>query len=796
MLHVGNLKLPRLDLLLELLDLVVEHKLELLQLLVLLLEVVDALLLVPDGLVALPDLFLEARDLLLEHRDLVVELLLPRHELLVVVLAVLNLLELRVELLAHDAVLPLEAQVLLPLRRELDLVLVLELLDLLVRVLLHLPPRLLQLPQQVVLLVPHPLQGQLLLLQLVLVLVRQLLHQALVRLDEERVLLIPPLVEELFLLEQLLVPLHFGHDLVLVLRLHLLRGEEVPLLHVLDPLLVLHLHVILLGQERLVSRLLRLDLSRELVCQLLDLVLVVHVLEAQLVVVVQLQLVHLELEVRRQRRLLLEVRLGDQDFLAERQQLLVAFGGPDFFVPHVEHEQHPVLPHGEEVRVVVGHAHARHRARVALVVLHLVGEGELPRLDAPRVGRGEEHAPRVRQDHLAEHRTRQVVLLDDVGVCDLLDLLVGPDGEGRLAVGGAHGACVVAALEHALTHALKVLEVPFVDGTVHPARHDLGVVGRPANAPHLAVVPPQVAQVLACVGRKHVDGVAVDGREHVPSVGELALAARLDGKLLEGPHVVHDHVEEAHLVAEAHEQVKARRVEGERVGLLVEVLCQLEGLVDVVPHAHALVKAARRHEGLTHARVDSSDLPRVKRCREKVKVCLVRLHDVRIGEVELVQLIVVRRHHQLLLGVRDGEVTDLDGVVVDAEHLGALVQLLLVRLVVDGDAPVVAPRHDPLREAHDCLDRVGVGGGPGDEGLELQGVDHQEVPCIGPHDHPLLRQPRVAQIVLGLALVQRVGELLQIGVDELELLENPVARHADEVVVRGAKGALVNCRVG
>mmetsp|Transcript_33304 Transcript_33304/g.77974 ORF Transcript_33304/g.77974 Transcript_33304/m.77974 type:complete len:274 (+) Transcript_33304:2265-3086(+) len=273
----------------------------------------------------------------------------------------------------------------------------------------------------------------------------------------------------------------------------------------------------------------------------------------------------------------------------------------------------------------------------------------------------------------------------------------------------------------------------------------------------------------------------------MPAVGELALAARLDRKLLEGAHVVHDHVEEAHLVAEAHQQVEAGGVQGERMRLLVEVLGQLEGLVDVIPHAHALVEAAGCDEGLAHASVDAGDLARVERCGQEVKVGLVGLHDVRVGEVELVQLVVVGRHHELFLGVGDCEVPDLDGVVVNAEHLGPLVQLLLVRLVVYCDAAVIAARHDPLGEAHDGLDGVGVGRGPGDKGLELQRVDNQQVPRVCPHHHALLRQPRVAQIVLGLALVECVRKLLEVGVDELELFEHPVARHADEVVVSGAE---------
>mmetsp|Transcript_38427 Transcript_38427/g.75050 ORF Transcript_38427/g.75050 Transcript_38427/m.75050 type:complete len:225 (+) Transcript_38427:870-1544(+) len=221
-------------------------------------------------------------------------------------------------------------------------------------------------------------------------------------------------------------------------------------------------------------------------------------------------------------------------------------------------------------------------------------------------------------------------------------------------------------------------------------------------------------------------------------VRELALAAGLDGKLLEGPHVVHDDVEQPHLVAETHQEVQARGVQRERVRLLVEVFCELERLVDIVPHPDALVQPARSHERLADACVDPGDLSRVEGRGEEVKVGLVGLHDVGVCEVELVQLVVVRRHDELLLGVRHGEVPDLDGVVVDAKHLCALVKLLLVRLVVDRNAAIITPRDDTLREAHNRLDRVGVRGGPRHKRLELQRVNDQQIPRVGAHHHPLL----------------------------------------------------------
>jgi hypothetical protein len=64
-----NLELSWTDISLQLLDLIIEHKLELLQLLGLLLEIDDALVLVFDGLVSLLQLVLLTLDLLLQLAD-------------------------------------------------------------------------------------------------------------------------------------------------------------------------------------------------------------------------------------------------------------------------------------------------------------------------------------------------------------------------------------------------------------------------------------------------------------------------------------------------------------------------------------------------------------------------------------------------------------------------------------------------------------------------------------------------------------------------------------------------------
>ena len=109
-LHIRDVLLAGFDGPLELLDLEVEDKLELLQLLVLLLQVVDSLLLVPDRLVPVPDLALKARDVLLQICDRGVQVLLIGEETGNLVLLLRDALLHGGELLLHDAVLALQPQ--------------------------------------------------------------------------------------------------------------------------------------------------------------------------------------------------------------------------------------------------------------------------------------------------------------------------------------------------------------------------------------------------------------------------------------------------------------------------------------------------------------------------------------------------------------------------------------------------------------------------------------------------------------------------------------------------------------
>ena len=388
-LHVRDVLLARLDLLLQLLDLVIEHKLELLQLLRLFLQVVDALLLVADGVVAVAQLLAQTRDVLLQLSDGV-----PQRSLVVaqtgddVLLLVDVLLEL-VELLLHDAVLALQAQTDVALLRQTQLVPLLELLDLQIRVLLHLAHDLVGLLRAEVQVALHLLPQPNLLAQLRGELLGELLDDALLALHKQRVLLVPLLVERVLLGGERLVPLHLREHVLLV---RFLRG--LPALHRgvcgrLELLLELELLLVLRLRQRLVPRLVPVQLRLELVRQVLDLCVHVGILRAHLALVLQHQLRNLHLQRVRSRERLLHVRLGHQNLLGEVLLARAPRGGA-VLVLDVEHRNAPVLGRHEQRAVVARQRHLRDRAAVARQGLELARQRVPVRAHGP-VARRREH---------------------------------------------------------------------------------------------------------------------------------------------------------------------------------------------------------------------------------------------------------------------------------------------------------------------------------------------------------------------------------------------------------------------
>mmetsp|Transcript_72956 Transcript_72956/g.117624 ORF Transcript_72956/g.117624 Transcript_72956/m.117624 type:complete len:327 (+) Transcript_72956:458-1438(+) len=154
-LHRSDVCRLRVDLRLELLDLVVQHKSELGQFLILLLEILDALLLVRDGLVSLLDLLLVGVLVLHQRNDPLfgpsaLVLFLPNLFLLLRHLA----LEI-VVILLMDAGLAPQSHLLILLLRQLLLVHLFQLLDLPVGILLELLQRLLVVLESLLLLLDN-----------------------------------------------------------------------------------------------------------------------------------------------------------------------------------------------------------------------------------------------------------------------------------------------------------------------------------------------------------------------------------------------------------------------------------------------------------------------------------------------------------------------------------------------------------------------------------------------------------------------------------------------------------------
>ena len=92
----------------------------------------------------------------------------------------------------------------------------------------------------------------------------------------------------------------------------------------------------------------------------------------------------------------------------------------------------------------------------------------------------------------------------------------------------------------------------------------------------------------------------------------------------------------------------------------------------------------------------------------------------------------------------DCEVQDLDAIILDLERLGLLVVILVVRLLEHIDDAAVRAAHETLRVGHDGVDRIAIGRGGRKYGLELAGVEQQQLAGVRGDHHALLRHPRMA----------------------------------------------------
>mmetsp|Transcript_22834 Transcript_22834/g.63113 ORF Transcript_22834/g.63113 Transcript_22834/m.63113 type:complete len:328 (-) Transcript_22834:345-1328(-) len=131
-------------------------------------------------------------------------------------------------------------------------------------------------------------------------------------------------------------------------------------------------------------------------------------------------------------------------------------------------------------------------------------------------------------------------------------------------------------------------------------------------------------------------------------------------------------------------------------------LHQLTRPVIVVPESHALVRGARSNERLPHTHVHACDRSLVVVGAQNVKVHLIGLHDLTIAQQQGVHLAVFQRAREVLLTWRDGNVLDLDRVVLNGERPGSSVHLLVI-LLKDGDHAAVLAHHKAFGVAHNAL---------------------------------------------------------------------------------------------
>mmetsp|Transcript_155 Transcript_155/g.484 ORF Transcript_155/g.484 Transcript_155/m.484 type:complete len:276 (+) Transcript_155:3121-3948(+) len=233
-------------------------------------------------------------------------------------------------------------------------------------------------------------------------------------------------------------------------------------------------------------------------------------------------------------------------------------------------------------------------------------------------------------------------------------------------------------------------------------------------------------------------------------------------------------------------------VESDTVTLFVEELDLLQRLVQTVPDTHRLVETTRGHQGFSNASVHTRDVARMERLAQILEIVLFGFHDVSVDERKLEKLVVLQGAHQGLLSRRHGHVSHFHGIVLDAERAGLLVQLPVFRLLIDRNHTVLAPGDETLAVGQQRLHAVAIRGPFEQDRLQLGPVNDHYITRVSADCDPIIAQPTVRKIVLGLALQQRIRQHLQSRVRELQQFENAVTGDTNEVVVSGTERALIH----
>mmetsp|Transcript_12695 Transcript_12695/g.45072 ORF Transcript_12695/g.45072 Transcript_12695/m.45072 type:complete len:916 (-) Transcript_12695:8-2755(-) len=135
--------------------------------------------------------------------------------------------------------------------------------------------------------------------------------------DERAILVVPLGVLFVSLRDKRAVPSHLCRNLRVVLRLQVSKLVLVLVLQRVQPVLVVELHAPLVLHQLLVASSVGAELGCELVRDFGDALLVLHVLEPELVLVVQHELVDLQTQLQHLLALVLQVGLGHQNLLCE-----------------------------------------------------------------------------------------------------------------------------------------------------------------------------------------------------------------------------------------------------------------------------------------------------------------------------------------------------------------------------------------------------------------------------------------------------------------------------------------------
>mmetsp|Transcript_69894 Transcript_69894/g.81520 ORF Transcript_69894/g.81520 Transcript_69894/m.81520 type:complete len:209 (+) Transcript_69894:244-870(+) len=189
-----------------------------------------------------------------------------------------------------------------------------------------------------------------------------------------------------------------------------------------------------------------------------------------------------------------------------------------------------------------------------------------------------------------------------------------------------------------------------MDRSVVTHRHQACVVW--ANELHvfdLSIVTAKVTNEFAGVREVHMNDGAVHRRKKLSSCRESTLAARSNTKVLELSNVITVQIHKPKFIWETYEYVKPRWVDGNGQNFCGEGLLTLHKIRVVVPKHDLAVFSARHNEWLSNAHVETCNGSGMKRLAHRVANIFICFGEVRVGQVQRVQLFVACDESQVFL---------------------------------------------------------------------------------------------------------------------------------------------------